>query len=107
MADVVWEQFLVAVDIVVLVDLDDHELARWPGSDLFERLVVAGVQATRNELGDALTFSGRSKYLDLLVAAPHDLIAVHTPSPGIGTVDVLPPDTKIVMDWYHRHVDAC
>ena len=56
----------------------------------------------------AVAFGGRTEYLDLLVAAPHDLVAVHTPGPGIGAVDLLRPDTtEIVMDWYRRYVDAC
>lgn len=106
--EVIWERFLVAVDIVALADPDDHELARWPAGDLFERLVVAGVPATRDPRGDAAAFGGRTEYLDLLVAAPHELVAVHTPGAGIGTVDLLPPDTaRIVLDWYRRYVDAC
>jgi hypothetical protein len=106
--EVVWERFLVAVDVVALVDPDDHELDRWAAGDLFERLVFAGVPATRDPHGDAAAFGGRAEYLDLLVAAPQGLVTVHTPGAGIGMVDLLPPETTaMVMDWYRRYVDAC
>lgn len=105
--EVVWERFLIGVDVVALVDRDDHELERWTAGDLFAQLLLAGVPATYDPHGEA-AFGGRSEYLDLLVAAPQELVTVHTPGDGIGTVDLLPPDTTaIVMDWYRRNVDAC
>lgn len=107
-AAVIWERFLVAVDIVALVDTDDHELNRWDAGDLFGRLLLAGVPATHDPAGEGGAFGGRTNYLDLLVGAAQDLVSVRMPGVGTGTVDPLPPDTAAIMlDWYRREVDAC
>lgn len=107
MAEVVWERFIVAVDIVELVDSDDHELERWEAGDLYERLVLAGVPATR-DTDENGGYGGRREYLDLIVAAPQELVTVHTPGAGIGSVDLLPHSVAgIMLDWYRHHVDAC
>jgi len=104
---VVWERFLVAVDVVVLVDADDAELERWPTGDLYDQLLLAGVPVTYDPTGVAGLVGGRPDYFDLLVAMTADLVIVHRPGEGLGEVDLLPPEsTEVVLDWYRRNVDV-
>lgn len=103
---VIWERFLVAVDVVALVDADDHELNRWEAGELFERLLLAGVPATHDPEGEGGTFGGRIHYVDLLVGAAQELVSVRVP--GAETAATLRPEAAAIMlDWYRRHVDAC
>ncbi|MFC0436612.1 hypothetical protein [Kutzneria buriramensis] len=105
--EVVWERFLVGVDVAVLVDADEAELDRWPTGELYERLLLAGVPITYDPTGSTSTFGGRPDYFDLLVAVTAEVVTAHRPGNGLGEVDLLPPAAaEIVFDWYRRNVDV-
>ncbi|MFC0540635.1 hypothetical protein [Kutzneria chonburiensis] len=105
--EVVWERFLVAVDTVALVNVDDAELERWPAGDLYERLLLAGVPITYDPTGETGLFGDRSDYFVLLVAMTAELVTAYRPGAGLGQVDLLEPEVaEIVLDWYRRNVDV-
>ncbi len=103
----VWERFLVGADVVVLVDIDEAELERWPTGDLHEQLLLAGVPITYDPTGARGVFGGRLDYFELLVAMTADLVTAHRPGESIGHLDLLSPEAAgIMLDWYRRHVDV-
>jgi hypothetical protein len=105
--EVVWERFLVGADVVVLVDVDDAELERWPAGDLYERLLLAGVPITYDPAGAAGVFGGRTDYFELLVAMTADLVTAHRPGEGLGDFALLTREAAgLVLDWYRCNVDV-
>lgn len=104
----VWERFLVAVDVVVLLDEHGAVEQRWPllpGESLFDDLVLAGAPLAFDE--DFRYLTGHADCFDLSLApATAQVIAVTGEAPAQQVL--LDEETAdLVLGWYSINVDSC